>query len=84
LIVSLLPAEIRAQGVGLYWGIRGVAICWASLVGAIVWFWLGPQALLYLAFAFGCAGAAIFYLYAREPTSMEELPLGEANRPQGA
>ena len=66
LIVSLLPAPIRAQGVGLYWGIRGIAICWASLIGALVWFWLGPQALLYLAFAFGCAGAAVFYLYARE------------------
>lgn len=67
LIVSLLPASIRAQGVGLYWGIRSVAICWASLVGALVWFWLGPPALLYLAFAFGCVGAAVFYLYAREP-----------------
>jgi predicted MFS family arabinose efflux permease len=66
LIVSLLPPAIRAEGVGLYWGIRGVAICWASLVGAFVWFWLGPDALLYLAFAFGCAGAAVFYLYARE------------------
>jgi len=68
LIVSLLPAAVRAEGVGLYWGIRGVAICWASLVGALVWFWLGPAALLYLAFGFGCVGAAIFYLWAREPT----------------
>jgi predicted MFS family arabinose efflux permease len=66
LIVSLLPAAVRAQGVGLYWGIRGVAICWASLVGALVWFWLGPEALLYLAFVFGCAGAAVFYLLVRE------------------
>ena len=84
LIVSLLPAAIRAQGVGLYWGIRGVAICWASLVGAVVWFWLGPQALLYLAFAFGCAGAAVFYLYTREPTSTGELSLADAKRPQDA
>jgi MFS family permease len=66
LIVSLLPEPIRAQGVGLYWGIRGVAICWASLVGALVWFWFGPDALLYLAFGFGCAGAAVFYLWVRE------------------
>ena len=66
LIVSLLPAPIRAQGVGLYWGIRGVAICWASLVGALVWWWRGPDALLYLAFGFGCAGAAIFYWWARQ------------------
>jgi MFS family permease len=70
LIVSLLPEAVRAQGVGLYWGIRGVAICWASLVGALVWFWLGPHALLYLAFAFGCAGAAVFYVCVREPSAM--------------
>jgi MFS family permease len=73
LIVSLLPAPIRAQGVGLYWGIRGVAICWSSLIGALVWFWLGPHALLYLAFGFGCAGAAVFYLYAREPKQADDL-----------
>jgi predicted MFS family arabinose efflux permease len=73
LIVSVLPAPIRAQGVGLYWGIRSIAICWSSLIGALVWFWLGPQALLYLAFAFGCAGAAVFYLYAREADARVEL-----------
>jgi MFS family permease len=77
LIVSLLPAPIRAQGVGLYWGLRGVAICWSSLVGALVWFSLGPHALLYLAFAFGCAGAAIFYLYTREPHEVEEVSLAQ-------
>jgi MFS family permease len=66
LIVSLLPAPVRAQGVGLYWSIRGVAICWSSLAGALIWFWLGPTALLYVAFAFGCGGAALFYLLARE------------------
>jgi len=79
LIVSLLPAPIRAQGVGLYWGIRGVAICWASLIGALVWWWLGPDALLYLAFGFGCAGAAIFYQWARHTdraldASVAEVP----------
>jgi hypothetical protein len=72
LIVSLLPAPVRAQGVGLYWGIRGVAICWASLVGALVWFWRGPEALLYLAFAFGCAGAAVFYLWVRALSQSSE------------
>ena len=72
LIVSLLPPPIRAQGVGLYWGIRGVAICWASLVGAVIWFWLGPHALLHLAFGFGCAGAAVFYLWVREPSEVGE------------
>jgi MFS family permease len=78
LIVSLLPPAIRAEGVGLYWGIRGAAICWASLVGALVWFWLGPHALLYVAFAFGCVGAALFYLYTREGRDIEAAPLADS------
>jgi MFS family permease len=72
LITSLVPREVRAQGVGLYWGLRSVAICWASLVGALVWAFLGPDALLYLAFAFGVAGAAVYYLLAREPRRAAE------------
>jgi len=67
LITSLVPKDVRAQGVGLYWGIRSVAVCWASLVGALVWVWLGPGALLGLAFVFGAAGAAVYYALAREP-----------------
>ena len=67
LITSLVPKDVRAQGVGLYWGIRSVAVCWASLVGALVWVWLGPSALLVLAFVFGAAGAAVYYALAREP-----------------
>jgi MFS family permease len=62
LITSLLPEPVRARGVGLYWGIRGFAICSASLVGAALWFWYGPEVLLYVAFASGCVGASIFYL----------------------
>ena len=67
LITSLVPRDVRAQGVGLYWGIRSVAVCWASLAGALVWIWLGPGALLGLAFVFGGAGAAVYYGLAREP-----------------
>ena len=67
LITSLVPRDVRAQGVGLYWGIRSVAVCWASLAGALVWIWLGPGALLGLAFVFGGAGAALYYGLAREP-----------------
>ena len=66
LITSLVPRPVRAEGVGLYWGLRSIAICWASLVGALVWYALGPEALLYLAFAFGCLGAAVFYVSVRE------------------
>jgi MFS family permease len=62
LITSLFPEPERARGIGLYWGIRSFAICSASLVGAGLWYWFGPQALLYTAFALGCVGAGLFYL----------------------
>jgi predicted MFS family arabinose efflux permease len=61
LITSLMPEEVRARGVGLYWGIRSFAICWASLAGAGIWYLFGPEVLLYVAFALGCVGAAVFY-----------------------
>jgi predicted MFS family arabinose efflux permease len=78
LITSLVPRDVRAQGVGLYWGIRSVAVCWASLVGCVVWAYHGPQALLYLAFAFGAAGAAVYYGLARDsgPATAEPLTRG--------
>jgi len=76
LITSLVPRDVRAQGVGLYWGIRSVAVCWASLVGALVWVWWGPAALLSLAFVFGAAGAAVYYGLAREPRAAPAGPAG--------
>lgn len=67
LITSLMPEPVRARGVGLYWGMRSFVICWASLIGAVLWFSFGPQVLLYVAFALGCIGAAVFYLFCRNP-----------------
>jgi len=69
LITSWVPEAARARGIGLYWGVRSAATCWASLVGALVWHRLGPEALCYLAFGFGCAGAAVFYLSRPRPRS---------------
>jgi predicted MFS family arabinose efflux permease len=66
LITTSLPEAVRARGVGLYWGLRSFAICWASLVGAAVWGAFGPTALLCSAFALGCCGAAVFYLFCRQ------------------
>src|SRR4029077_12588039 len=54
LITSLLPEGSRARGVGLYWGLRGFAICPASLLGSFLWFRVGPDNLLYMAFVLGC------------------------------
>jgi predicted MFS family arabinose efflux permease len=66
-ITSLMPESIRARGVGLYWGVRSFAICPASLVGSVIWFYFGPQLLLYSAFGLGCIGAAVLYLFYRSP-----------------
>jgi predicted MFS family arabinose efflux permease len=63
LITSLMPEPVRARGVGLYWGVRSFAICSASLAGAVIWFLFGPEMLLYVAFALGCIGAGLFYLF---------------------
>jgi hypothetical protein len=74
LITSLLPAQVRARGVGLYWGLRSFAICPASLAGAALWYASGPQVLLYAAFASGCVGAAVFYLLVRSPAGDPVAP----------
>jgi MFS family permease len=66
LITNLMPEEIRPQGVGLYWGLRSMAICWAPLVGAILWYGGGPKTLLYAAFGMGCLGAALYYGFCRK------------------
>lgn len=66
LITTSMAPEIRARGVGLYWGIRSLAICWASLVGAWIWATYGPETLFQVAFGFGVAGALIFYLFCRQ------------------
>jgi predicted MFS family arabinose efflux permease len=80
LITSLMPKAVRAEGVGLYWGLRSVAICWASLVGALVWYAFGPDYLLYLAFAFGCVGAGVFYCLIREPAARPVAVVGSSGR----
>jgi MFS family permease len=67
LITSLTPEPVRAKGVGLYWGIRSFAICWASLIGAAAWYFANPQILLYSAFGLGCLGTAVYYLFCRQP-----------------
>jgi MFS family permease len=66
LITNLMPEAVRARGVGLYWGLRSFALCSAPVAGAWIWGTFGPQALLFSAFALGCAGAAVFYLFCRE------------------
>jgi MFS family permease len=65
LITSHIAEEVRARGVGLYWGLRAIAICPASLVGAALWIVFGPQILFVAAFTSGCLGAIVYYFLAR-------------------
>jgi MFS family permease len=68
MITNMVPESLRARGVGLYWGLRSFAVCSASLVGAWLWSVYDAQTLLFTAFGLGSVGAAVFYLFCREPT----------------
>ncbi len=65
LITSSLPATTRAQGVGMYWGLRSLAVAWAPLAGVCLWLVGGPEVLLYAALGFGIVGTAIYYGFCR-------------------
>jgi predicted MFS family arabinose efflux permease len=69
LITSLMPEEIRARGVGLYWGLRSFAISSAPLVGAALWIAFGPRVLLHVACAMGCVGAGLYYANCRSDSA---------------
>ncbi|MGE3807129.1 MAG: MFS transporter [Gemmataceae bacterium] len=71
LITSLMPEEIRARGIGMYWGVRTFAICWASLAAALVWWQHGPAVLLHGAFACGVVGTLVFYLFGPKDSRLE-------------
>ena len=62
LISSGFPAEVRARGIGLYWGLRSFAFCPAPLVAAWLWTAVGPDATFLIGGGFGLAGTALFYL----------------------
>ena len=68
MITTGMPEAIRARGVGLYWSIRAFAICSASLVGAWIWQWGGPQVLFCAAFGFGVLGIIVYYVFCRNST----------------
>ena len=61
LITTNIPEEVRARGVGLYWGLRTIAIASAAPVGAALWIEFGPETLFQVAFGFGVLAVAVFY-----------------------
>ena len=63
IITTMMPPEVRARGVGLYWSIRSTAMSGAAPVGAVIWYQFGPSALLYIASAIGGIGTVIYYVY---------------------
>ena len=62
LIAGGFPAEIRARGVGLYWGLRSFAFCPAPLISYFLWSFLGPDATFLIGGALGMLGTAWFWL----------------------
>ncbi|MDO8721431.1 MAG: MFS transporter [Syntrophales bacterium] len=62
LIAGGFPAEIRARGVGLYWGLRSFAFCPAPLISYFLWSFLGPDTTFLIGGALGMLGAAWFWL----------------------
>ena len=71
LITTHIAEEVRARGVGLYWGLRTAAISPAAFVGAGLWIALGPEAAFVSAFAVGVVGAGVFYLLVRRVLASE-------------
>ena len=64
LISSGFPPEVRARGIGLYWGVRSFAFCPAPLVAAWLWTRAGPDVTFLAGGAIGLCGTA-FYFFRR-------------------
>jgi MFS family permease len=60
LISMGFPPEIRARGIGLYWGLRSFSFCPAPLVAAGLWSVIGPDATFLLGGAVGLAGTILY------------------------
>jgi len=69
MIADLVPADVRTQAVGLYWGVRSLSVMCAAPVGAFLWI-LGERAGKGLGFTvsfltagfLGVVGVAAFFL----------------------
>ena len=60
LITTGFAADIRARGVGLYWGLRSFAFFPAPIVAALLWRLVGPDLTFLAGGAIGLAGTAWF------------------------
>lgn len=62
LISGGFPPEVRARGIGLYWGLRSFAFCPAPLVAAWLWTTVGPDITFLIGGAIGLAGTGLYFL----------------------
>jgi hypothetical protein len=62
LISGGFPPEVRARGIGLYWGVRSFAFCPAPLVAAWLWTLVGPDITFLIGGAIGLAGTGFYFL----------------------
>jgi MFS family permease len=60
LITTGFDPDIRARGVGLYWGLRSFAFFPAPIVAALLWRLVGPDLTFLIGGAIGLAGTAWF------------------------
>jgi hypothetical protein len=63
IITTHFPEQVRARGVGLYWGLRSLCVAPAGLAGAALWWFAGPKVLLFTAFVVGAVGAGVYYAW---------------------
>lgn len=65
LITNAFAPEVRARGVGLYWGLRSFAFCPAPLVAAYLWTTIGPQPTFLIGGSIGLIGTAWYAVAGR-------------------
>jgi hypothetical protein len=61
LISGGFPPEVRARGIGLYWGLRSFAFCPAPLVAAWLWTVVGPDITFLMGGAIGIVGTSLYF-----------------------
>jgi MFS transporter len=65
LIATRFPPEIRARGVGLYWGLRSFAFCPAPMVAALLWNRIGADRTFLIGGAIGLVGTGWYWINQR-------------------
>jgi hypothetical protein len=67
LITAGFPPELRARGVGIYWGLRSFAFFPAPIVAALLWRQIGPDATFVIGGLVGLAGTGWYAVAGARP-----------------